>query len=49
MENVLKNDWELLLVLEFEKEYYFILFSFLIEEYSMYVVYLKVEDIFNVF
>lgn len=47
MENVLKNDWGLLLAPEFEKEYYRTLSSFLTEEYSTHVVYPKVEDIFN--
>ena len=47
MKHVLKNDWGPLLAPEFEKEYYRELDVFLKEEYSIHVVYPKVEDIFN--
>ncbi|MDA1810529.1 uracil-DNA glycosylase [Bacillus sp. HSTU-bmb18] len=47
MKHVLKNDWGPLLAPEFEKEYYRELDVFLKEEYSIHVVYPKIEDIFN--
>ncbi|RDW15011.1 uracil-DNA glycosylase [Oceanobacillus chungangensis] len=44
---ILKNDWEPILKEEFQKDYYIRLHALLKEEYSSYIVYPEMHDIFN--
>ncbi len=47
MKKILKNDWEIYLSEEFEKQYYLKIRNFLKNEYKTKTIYPKAEDIFN--
>lgn len=47
MKKIFKNDWQELLEVEMEKEYYQKLRKFLIQEYNTKIIYPNMHDIFN--
>ena len=47
MSEILKNDWKIYLVSEFQKDYYVKLKKFLTDEYNSNVIYPNMYDLFN--
>ena len=49
MTEIIRNDWQKLIGVEFEKQYYLELRAFLIDEYKTHTIYPEKQDLFNSF